>query len=135
MFLSEPHVPHLCLDSVTTFPGLCLLLLIKTVQNIQSQEPFLTHNHVLGTMLSAYAPCPIKSSSQSKDIIVILSVKTLNCLGLKLVSQAYLSRKRQSRKSRKKALDLYPNITQIQFCISYTIYSPLKFLPIFLLIT
>lgn len=40
---------------------------IKIVQSIQSQEPFLTHNHVLGTMLGVHAPCLIESSSQSKD--------------------------------------------------------------------
>lgn len=136
MFLSEPHAPHLCLDSVTTFPSLCLLLPIKTVQNIQSQEPFLTHNHVLGTMLGAYAPCLIESSSQSKDIIVvILSVKTLNCWGLTPISQAYISRKRHSWKSRKKVLGLIPKYNPNTILYFYTIYSPLKCLPIFLLIT
>lgn len=79
MFLFELHAPHLSLDSVSTFPSLCLSLLIKIVQKIQSQEPFLTYNHILGTMLGAHAACLIESSSQSKDIIVlILPVKTLN---------------------------------------------------------
>lgn len=128
----EHYALHLCPYSGFTLPSLCLPFTVEVVQNIQSQEPFLAHNHSLRTMQNAHTPCIKESSLKSRGIIVIILLPmTSNCWGLKPIFPKLMYQERDKLGRQERMSEVCTSVWPTYDYILYSIYSPLKYLLIF----